>query len=67
MRPTWAEDSITADVMSEEEARLLEVEPGSVALRHSRRALSGEKTIEVSRTVYRADRYTMWVQLGTEE
>ncbi len=34
-------------------------------LRHSRRALAGDKTIEVSRSVYRADRYTMWIQLGS--
>ena len=33
-------------------------------LRHSRRALTGDNTIEVSRSVYRADRFTMWLQLG---
>ena len=33
-------------------------------LRHSRRALSDDKIVEVSRSVYRADRFTMWVQLG---
>ena len=45
---------------------MLEVDPGAAVLRHSRRALSGEKVVEVSRTVYRADRFTMWVQLGQE-
>ncbi len=64
LRPTWAEDSITADMATAEEAGLLEVEPSSVVLRHSRRAVSGEKVVEVSRTVYRADRFTLWVQLG---
>jgi GntR family transcriptional regulator len=66
LRPTWAEDSITADTASEEEARLLEVEPGVAVLRHSRRALAGEKVVEVSRSVYRSDRFTLWVQLGQE-
>jgi GntR family transcriptional regulator len=66
LRPGWAEDSINADVASGEEAELLELEPGSAVLRHSRRAVSGEKVVEVSRTVYRADRFTMWVQLGHE-
>ena len=63
LRPTWAEDSIKADVATAEEARLLEVAVGSVVLRHSRRAVAGEKVVEVSRTVYRADRFTLWVQL----
>ena len=66
LRPTGAEDSITADIASEEEARLLEVEPGVAVLRHSRRALAGEKVVEVSRSVYRSDRFTLWVQLGQE-
>jgi len=66
LRPTWAEDSVTADRLTDEEALLLEVDVDAVALRHSRRALSGEKTVEVSRSVYRADRFTLWVQLGQE-
>lgn len=64
LRPTWVEDSITADTPNPEEAELLELEPGSAVLRHSRRALSDDKIVEVSRSVYRADRFTMWVQLG---
>lgn len=66
LRPTWAEDSIAADVASGQEAELLEVKPGSAVLRHSRRALAEEKVVEVSRSVYRADRFTWWVQLGQE-
>ncbi len=64
LRPTWAEDSITADHATAEESGLLELPADGVVLRQSRRALAGEKTVEVSRSVYRADRYTMWVQLG---
>ncbi len=64
LRPTWAEDSITADAAGEEEAGLLEIAAGTPVLRHSRRALAGEKVVEVSRTVFRSDRYTLWVQLS---
>jgi GntR family transcriptional regulator len=65
LRPTWAEDSVNADVAGDEEAALLEINPGAPVLRHSRRALVAEKVVEVSRTVYRADRYTMWMQVGS--
>jgi len=67
LRPTWGEDSIAADLASEQESTLLEVAPGGAVLRHSRRAMVGEKTIEVSRSVYRADRFSMWVQLGSDD
>ena len=66
LRPTWAEDSVNADVASAEEAESLEIEAGTSVLRHSRRGLAGEKVVEVSRTVYRADRFTMWLQVGSE-
>lgn len=66
LRPSWAEDSIAADLCSAEEAPHLDLEPGAAVLRHSRRALAGEKVLEVSRSVYRADRFTLWVQLGAE-
>jgi GntR family transcriptional regulator len=66
LRPTWAEDSITADAASADEPMLLEIAAGAPVLRHSRRALAGDKVVEVSRTVYRSDRFTLWVQLGQE-
>ena len=66
LRPTWAEDSLNADVASPEEAELLEYAPGAPVLRHSRRAMCADRVVEVSRTVYRGDRFTMWVQVGTE-
>lgn len=62
LRPSWAEDSINADLASAEEALLLEVRLGSPVLRVSRRAIAGDKVVEVSRSVYRADRFTLWVQ-----
>lgn len=66
LRPSWAEDSITADSSNDEEAALLEIAPATPVLRYSRRATSGDKVVEVSRSVYRADRFTLWVQLGQD-
>jgi GntR family transcriptional regulator len=66
LRPTWAEDSINADVCQVDEATHLEVAAGDPVLRHSRRALNGEKVVEVSRSVFRADKYTLWVQIGQD-
>ena len=40
---------------------LLELEPGSPVLHISRRAFCRENVVEVTRSVYRADRYTLWV------
>ena len=50
LRPTWAEDSINADVCQADEATHLEVAAGDPVLRHSRRALNGDKVVEVSRS-----------------
>ena len=66
LRPTWAEDSVSADVANAEEAGLLEIAEGAAVLRQSRRALSGDKVVEVSRSVYRGDRFTLWVQLANQ-
>ena len=65
LRPTAAEDSITSDLATKAEADLLEVPPHSPVLRQSRRAFVSDKVIEVSRSVYRADRYVRRVELGT--
>jgi len=66
LRPTWAEDSITADLATPEEAEQLEIAPGGACLRVSRRALADERPVEVSRSVFRADRYTLWVQFSAQ-
>ena len=66
LRPTWAEDSITADAATAEEADLLQVKAGDPVLLVARRALAGDKPVEVSRSAYRADRFTLRVQLGQE-
>lgn len=62
LRPTWAEDSVSADVATIGEAALLDLEARSPVLRVSRRGLAAEVPIEVSRATFRSDRYTLWVQ-----
>ena len=64
LRPTWAEDSISADAATAEDAKLLEVAAGSPLLVHARRAMAHGRLVEVSRTLYRPDRYTLYVQTG---
>ncbi|PUA81638.1 GntR family transcriptional regulator [Nocardioides currus] len=64
LRPTWAEDAISASAATEDEASLLEIAPGSPVLQLSRRALCGDKVVNVSRSAFRPDRFTMHVQLG---
>lgn len=64
LMPTWAEDSVVAGLASHDEARLLVVGKGEPVLRVSRRAFAGSIVVEVSRSVFRADRYTMRVRLA---
>lgn len=64
LRPTWAEDAVQADRASTEEADLLGVEVGQPVLRLARRALCDERVVQVSRSTYRSDRFTLHVQLG---
>ncbi len=66
LRPTWAEDSMAADLATPEEATHLEVAPGAAVLRIARRAMSKDKPIEVSKSAYRADRFTAWVQFSDD-
>ncbi|HEX6248245.1 MAG TPA: GntR family transcriptional regulator [Nocardioidaceae bacterium] len=63
LMPTWGEDSVDADLARADEAELLGVEPGSPVLRIARRAFAGNIAVEVSRSTYRADRYTLWVPI----
>ena len=66
LRPTWAEDTVTADLASPDEADLLGIKAGTAVLRQTRRALAGDAVVEVSRSCYRADKYTLRVQLGID-
>ena len=64
LRPTEVEDSISADRASAEEAAVLEIAEGDPVLRHARRAVSDGRIVEVSRTCYRHDRFTVYLQLA---
>ncbi len=66
LRPTWAEDAVQADIASSEEAELLGLDAGRPVLRLARRALCGERVVQVSRSTYRSDRFTLHVQLGDD-
>jgi GntR family transcriptional regulator len=63
MRPTAAEDQLTADLASAADAELLELHVGDAVLRHSRRGLVGDMVIELSRSVYAGSRFTWWSPL----
>lgn len=66
LRPNWAEDAVSAELPNATDAELLEVGTSTPVLRVSRRAFAGRSVVEVSRSLYRADRFTMFVQLGYE-
>jgi GntR family transcriptional regulator len=62
--PTWGEDTVDAAVARPEEGEMLGVSPGSPLLRIASRTFAGNRAVEVSRSTFRADRYTLWVQLS---
>lgn len=62
--PTWGEDSVDAALSRPEEAELLEIHPGDPVLRIARRAFAGNIAVEVSRSTYRSDRFTLWMPLS---
>ena len=62
--PTWGEDSVDAAMARREEADLLGITEGTPVLRIARRAFAGNIAVEVSRSTYRADRFTLWVPLA---
>jgi GntR family transcriptional regulator len=62
--PTWGEDSVDADCVRGDEARQLAIPDGACVLRVARRAFAGNIAVEVSRSTFRADRYTLWVPLS---
>jgi GntR family transcriptional regulator len=67
LEPTWGEDSVEAAVASAPEARLLDVPVGSPVLRIARRTCADKLPVEVSRSIYRPDRYQMWVPLSRHD
>lgn len=64
LRPSWVDDTFRADVANIEEATLLGLSVGVPVLRRQRRSVAGDRYVEVCRSVYRADRYALHLQLG---
>lgn len=60
----WGEDAVDAVSVSAADAELLGVAPGAPGLRIVRRAFADDTAVEYSRTLYRADRYSLWVPLA---
>jgi GntR family transcriptional regulator len=67
IRPNWVEDAVAADLANAEEAELLELDGAAAVLRQQRRAMCDDRVVEVSRSVYRSDRFTFRFHLGDQE
>lgn len=63
LEPDWGEDVVAAAEADGEDAALLGIEPGRAVLRLTRRTFAGQVATVYSRSVYRADRYVLWVPL----
>jgi GntR family transcriptional regulator len=62
--PQWGEQTIDADNASSQEAKSLKLAPGAAVLRISQRTFANDEAIIFTRSVYRADRYTLWVPVA---
>lgn len=61
LMPSRGEDSVEAGIAKAEEAEVLGINDGDAVLRIARRAFADNQAVEVSRSTYRADRFTLWV------
>ena len=64
MAPEWGEDMIEAHAATAQEAALLSVQEGAPTLDITRRTFHEHRAIDYSRTLFRADRYTLWVPVA---
>jgi DNA-binding GntR family transcriptional regulator len=62
--PDWGEDVIEAAVADSEVATLLQIKPGSPVLHIERHSYAGETLLAYTVSIYRADRYQIWVPLA---
>jgi GntR family transcriptional regulator len=62
--PDWGEDVIEAAVADSEVGNALGVKGGSPVLHIERRSYAGETVVAYSVSIYRADRYQLWVPLA---
>lgn len=64
MGPQWGEDLIEARAATQEEATLLSVSESSPTLSIVRRTFHEHTVVDYSRSLYRADRYALWVPVA---
>jgi len=64
LAPQWGEDMIEAHAATAQEAALLSVPEGAPTLDITRRTFHEHCAIDYSRTLFRADRYTLWVPVA---
>ena len=64
LRPTRAEDRLSADGVRADEVESLGLPVGTPVLRHSRRGMAGDMIIELSRATYVDPGFVWWVQVG---
>ncbi|WP_067781474.1 GntR family transcriptional regulator [Actinomyces vulturis] len=65
MRPDWGEDVIEACLINAADATLLQVEENSAGLFITRRTYRGDVAVDFSYSLFRADRYTLWVPVAS--
>ena len=65
MRPDWGEDVIEARTIGPEDAALLDVPEQAPGLYISRRTYRGHQAVGYSHSLYRADRYALWVPVAS--
>jgi len=64
LAPTWGEDVIEAVPLDAENARHLGLAPAAAGLRIRRRTFSGDLAVDYGVSIYRADRYSLWVPVS---
>ncbi|QDB78617.1 GntR family transcriptional regulator [Georgenia wutianyii] len=64
LAPTWGEDVIEAVQLDEEVAGHLGISPGAAGLQIRRRTFSGDLAVDYGVSVYRGDRYSLWVPVS---
>lgn len=64
LAPSWGEDAIEAVQLDAVTAGHLGLAAGSPGLRIRRRTFSGDRAVDYSQSVYRADRYSLWVPVS---
>lgn len=64
LAPTWGEDTIEAVAADAGQADLLGATPGAPLLDIGRRTYAGDTAVSYSRSLFRGDRYKLWVPIS---